>query len=391
MPTESKKKNNIAYLTYLRAAACIAIVFLHGSLLVGQAFTLDPAQGRAALIVRNAMLWAVPCFAMVTGVLLLDPAREMSLKKIFGRYVLRILQALFLFTLVYEICDEAIGGQLRSLPALLRSWLVRTVTGTSWSTLWYLYMVIAIYLLLPFYRMISAQAKKQDLRYLLLMYLIFQSLVPLLRTVTGSSIGFYICTYTIYPLYLFLGWQFGRKENVRMSPVLLLILTAALTILLMVLTGIGWNRNQSVLLGLLSDYSFLPVIVQSQLVFLIFRRVFGKETGTGWSGEGTGTCQSRAGNRNGQTAAEAGINRSEAAPRPKNEKAVFRILTGIDRCSFGIYLIHVLYFHIIYFGMGVNPLKAGLPVLLLLDVLVFCLSYVTIRALKKLPWLGRIL
>ena len=51
------------------------------------------------------MMWAVPCFVMVTGALLLDENREVSFDKLFNKYILRVLGALVVFSMVFRIFD----------------------------------------------------------------------------------------------------------------------------------------------------------------------------------------------------------------------------------------------------------------------------------------------
>ncbi|MCQ2512339.1 MAG: acyltransferase family protein, partial [Lachnospiraceae bacterium] len=69
-----EKGNNNRY-SYIRSLACIGIVFLH---MIYGAVTIyggDAAElpRNISWIVVNNLYWAVPCFVMVTGALLLDP------------------------------------------------------------------------------------------------------------------------------------------------------------------------------------------------------------------------------------------------------------------------------------------------------------------------------
>ena len=63
--------NRILYLSRLKALACIAVVVLH-SFYAANAFAADTGAQSAMLSIRNAMMWAVPCFVMASGALLLD-------------------------------------------------------------------------------------------------------------------------------------------------------------------------------------------------------------------------------------------------------------------------------------------------------------------------------
>ena len=72
---EITKRREIFFLSELRAIACIAIVILH-TFYAASVYAPDHTAKIAALTTRNLMMWAVPCFVMVSGALLLDSARE---------------------------------------------------------------------------------------------------------------------------------------------------------------------------------------------------------------------------------------------------------------------------------------------------------------------------
>ena len=74
------------------------------------------------------------------------------------------------------------------------------------------YLIAALYLLLPFYRKISASLSVKDSYYLLGVYFVFLSLMPMLKTLTGKSAAFYLCVYSIYPFYFFLGDAFFQNR-----------------------------------------------------------------------------------------------------------------------------------------------------------------------------------
>lgn len=96
------------FLSELRAIACIAIVILH-TFYAASVYAPDHTAKIAALTTRNLMMWAVPCFVMVSGALLLDSAREVTYRKIFRKYIPRVLAALVLFSAVFQIFDDATG------------------------------------------------------------------------------------------------------------------------------------------------------------------------------------------------------------------------------------------------------------------------------------------
>ena len=162
------------YYSYIRAIACMAIVLLHTAdasvMLYGDA--ISSVQKTVSMGMVYCMMWAVPCFVMVTGALLLDPARELSLKKRFTKYIARIFWALLLISAVYEITDYFIFYD-RTLPGAVKNWAEGILFASGWKPLWYLYLLIGLYLLMPFYKKIAAHCSRQEMRYLLIVLFFF--------------------------------------------------------------------------------------------------------------------------------------------------------------------------------------------------------------------------
>ena len=93
--------------SYLRAVACIAIIVLHVAYSAALMFggSISQTQNIVSMIIVNCMMWAVPCFIMVTGALLLNKARKITYRKLFGQYILRVFGALVFFGMVFRIFD----------------------------------------------------------------------------------------------------------------------------------------------------------------------------------------------------------------------------------------------------------------------------------------------
>ena len=328
-------KRKITGYTYIRALACMAVVVLHTFYSVAGMQGLSPALRTGAYMVRNAMFWAVPCFVMVTGALLLDPRREVTWEKILGKYLPRILIALVSFTLLFVLFDAVTGDQPFSIT-FLTDWLYKMVTDTGWSHMWYLYLMVGLYLMLPFYRMITNQARDGEIRLLLIIYFIFQSALPLVEKLTGTTIGFYICVNTVYPLFLFAGYALS-KGIVPMGPISGAISCAVGLISILVLTWLGVHQESGVLSKVVGNYSFPGVILLAAGIFALLRTF------------------------------------SEGWPR-----LIGRALVSIDRYSFGIYLIHMLFLKLAVVVLKI-PITSfgGLFGVLITAGVVFLVSYLT--------------
>ena len=329
----------------LRALSCLAIVILHTFYAAMAVAGITPEQKQMCMMVRNSMFWAVPCFVMVTGALLLDPSRDVTWEKIRKKYLRRILKALVGFSLLFFLFDTFTSGKSFSL-GMVREWLVQMVTDTGWSHMWYLYLMIAIYLMLPFYRMIAAQASGKELRRLLVIYLVFQSVFPAVSKLWGTDLGFYLCVNTVYPLYLFGGYYLARKKSLpsgsedRGRDLLAgALLTAAGLAAILVCTGLGFRQESGVFSKLVGNYSFPGAAAASAGMFLLVRSVF--------SGPNS-------------------------------------FLEQIDRNSFGIYLIHMLFLKLLIVVLKFDPFRMGGGIgVLFFAALTAAVSWLCVEAVRR--------
>lgn len=129
-------------LDILRIFACFAVVMIHtaGSPICHGWVERGSSGFYQCMVLDGLSRWSVPVFAMLTGFFLLDPLKELSLKKLLTKYVLRIVCALVVWSLFYAI----------TLHKPLYPF------GTQEGHFWYLGMLICLYLTLPVLRIIAA-------------------------------------------------------------------------------------------------------------------------------------------------------------------------------------------------------------------------------------------
>ena len=336
--------------SYLRAVSCVAIIILHtvyGALSLF-AEQISPSVYMRSWMVVNNLRWAVPCFVMITGALLLDENRSITYGKIWKKYIKRVFLALLAFALIFRIFDMVMDGEAVSLSGFFYGFR-EFFTGTSWSHLWYLYLLIGLYLLLPFYRMIAEKSSDKDLIYLLVIYAVFLSVLPMI-SMSGVSSAFYIHVSTIYPFYFFLGYGIAHR-GFGMTKIPATCLLAASTLLIIAVTYFQFSRDMSALSGF-SDYSSILVIAQSYGIFCLFAN--GKNTGK------------------------------------ESRNLLSGILKELDQCSFGIYLVHMIFARYILRYMSVFPYSRWftLPVII---IVILALSYVTVKVLRLIPGIRSVL
>ena len=326
IPKTSSTKR-VIQLSAMRVLACVGIVILHTVFAANEYFagSVSAGENMASRMVENNMMWAVPVFVMVTGVLQLDPAKPLTLRKLYGRYVLRILIALIACCLVFRIFDMIMDGEAFTPAGVLQAF-TELITARCWGHLWYLYLLIGLYVLLL---------------YLCGAYLLFVSIIPMIEGF-GIHVGFYISESIIYPLYLFLGYMiFTGRLRISGRAGLLLLIAATLCILILDYMKYGLSIDVP---GELFGYASPVVIVQTMGVFTVLSKDWG--------------CPD----------------------------ACSRFLETVDGCSFGIYLIHMVFIRLLFRYMQIDPYQGIAVINFVLIVLgLLIVSFVITWVLKRIP------
>ncbi len=336
---------NISY-SVMRVFSCMAIVLMH-TLNISEILYRDDIsdiERRLSLTSVYMLMWAVPVFIMVSGALLLDPKREITIKKIFGVYLLRVVLALFFACIVFSLFDSYMNEGTVSFSAVSEG-ILKALEGKSWSHLWYLYLLCGLYLLLPLYRAAVSGLDKGRYRYILLVLAVFLSLLPQLEY-GGHKAGFNIQIPAVYTLYFLLGYALasGIIEIPKKAGILIFITGLVLTAVFSFAGGDSLPEYTDDHLG---SYAH-PVVLLQSLGF--FAMVFGTDT---------------------------------------DKKS--RLIAFLDEHSFGIYLIHMIFLRLILRYMKVNPYINGIPVFIAVAAFAYAASLLVCFLLRRIPPVRRVL
>lgn len=149
-PKKDKTGNREIFLDILRIAATCAVVLMHTVTGVWDNTDMSdyPVELTVFMVVRDLITWCVPVFVLISGYLFLDPGRKITLWQMLWKYCRRIVLALFLFGVPFA-CMELISTTQAFEPWMPWESVMMVLRGQSWSHLWYLYMVLALYLVTP--------------------------------------------------------------------------------------------------------------------------------------------------------------------------------------------------------------------------------------------------
>lgn len=171
---------NKRYYNYdlLKIICCIIVIGIH----IGASYVkLAPKNPVINEIYQNNLLYitfwyifpriSVPCFIMISGSFILSKKNNQSYKRFYKKTIVNIIIPTVLFSLFYlliGIIQTFIGIEQNNISTPISNF----IKGTSNESLWYLYMVIGIYLLVPLILKIKNNIKFDQFKNLAWIYLI---------------------------------------------------------------------------------------------------------------------------------------------------------------------------------------------------------------------------
>lgn len=328
----------VACFEWARAVGCVAIVFLHVITSMHSAVGFE-ALGSVRMFVGGALViacgrWAVPVFLMVTGALLLDPDKDVGWERLV-RYALRMVFVLCTFGLLFCLIESVVTHGGLSV-AVVGEALLNLVTARSWGHLWYVYALLGLYLLTPLLRRLTVRENRRLLEVVLAVLYVavlgMLTVLHLLKRTVFLPVG--LAPATFYYLLGWYAWHYlrldGRSVAAGVGSLALLLICQAL----------GH--------GELALPEYCLVAPYGVLVFLLFARY-----------------------------AVAPVER-------------FPLVAALADWSFGIYVVHPLFLHVIV--RVVDPLAFPLGVYELLAFVVTLVgSVLLVDAVRRIPgFSGRI-
>jgi surface polysaccharide O-acyltransferase-like enzyme len=212
---------NTQYLNGLRVLAITAVIMGHIFMTICSYFTagLTDTEVYICVVVRNIWYWCIPVFVMISGVIFLNPQKEITIERLLKKYVTRLLLALLIFGVPYAFAGQFVSAQYHFGTRQISTAFLMVLRGTTDNHLWYLYFAIGLYLIIPVMREFANNAGRKTLEYALVLLFVYTSILPLLKNVFHFGIGFYIPINSVYVFYFLLGHyihHYNVKINIRL-------------------------------------------------------------------------------------------------------------------------------------------------------------------------------
>lgn len=171
MKTDSLNRN--ISIDLVKAVAIIFVVVIHSCTF---SFPVSSNEWSVSLFYRALSGSAVPLFLMASGGILLNPQKEISLKKLYFKNILRIALAMFFWGFAYKI------WHLYEISAVSLENVLLSVKELFFFNqefhFYYMHIILIVYVFLPVTRIIIANSSKKQLEYLLAVWFIFAIVYP---------------------------------------------------------------------------------------------------------------------------------------------------------------------------------------------------------------------
>ncbi len=150
------------WLDNARVIAIFAVIFLHAAAGIVQSAEVASAEWWVANIYDSAVRWCVPVLVMISGALLLDPAKNESLYAFYKKRLSKILIPL-VFWSIFFLGWTWLRANMAGHDSSVQDLLSRLIHGKPYYHLWFLFMILPLYLFTPFLRRVVAASSRSEL------------------------------------------------------------------------------------------------------------------------------------------------------------------------------------------------------------------------------------
>ena len=333
MPAKNPVPRRVVYFDLLRVVAIFVVVAVHLSAMHWADVDVNSRAWFAFNLYCTAGKWSVPIFVMISGALFLG--RDVSISSILKKNV-ALVDLIFRHAPLSVVLSQLITGHYH---------------------LWFLYMIVGLYLLIPLLRPIVQD--ETLMRYFLLLAFLFTFLLPqlalftsfvsheastVIRTVIMYSYCFFPLGFTIY----FVGGYYLSRRSFSHREEIMLYCVGIAALLFSIIAPAVLSRAQGAPNATFYNYNDLNVLCTSVPIF-----VFAKQH----------------------------LN------FPRMGEKAYALLRKLSKYSFGVYLVHPMVIELLqHFGIDTFSCNAFFSVPLL-AVFVFAVSTLISALLNVIPFI----
>ena len=337
----------------MRTIAIMMVVFVHASSfpysIPGQITPLVMFNWFTSDVYGAIGYLGVPLFVMLSGALLLDPAKaDEPMGEFYKKRFNRIGLPLVFWTIIFFAWNYSVHG----VPLTLFNIGQGLLTG-SYPILWFLYLVVGLYLATPILRVLVKHIDRQKFTLLVVLWFIGTIIVPFLQTFTAFTFNPVMFVFTDWAGFFLLGVYLVQSKMRRavVYPTIVLGLLVAILGEWFITAAFGQAKT-----GYFHGYLSFNMILASAALFLVLVSI----------------------------------------PRGRIEKGngiLMRLMHWIGQNTLPFYLLHVIVLEVLQIGLwGLRYPYTGMVLIDAIGLFAasFTLSAILIYALKKVPLISRL-
>lgn len=344
-----KGETSLGYVNALRVFSVFAVILIHvSSPVVEKLRDIYSMEWWLVNLFISCLRWAVPVFVLISGSLLLDPAKDETIRIFMKKRADRILIPLIFWSAFYALEDKLNNNASTELI------LWKIFNGVPSLHLWYLYMLLGLYLFTPALRTYVKHSSYGERTYFLLTAFAISAIFALYFHIYSREVNVAFLKFLPFIAYFVCGYHLKKMDLKRISLRPLVLLIIFCMIFEAGATGALLKYGKSEFTwDLLYEHLSPSLIIMSISIFLLFLKL---DTLPGIT-----------------------------------SSATYKILGKLAPYSFGIYLLHMAI--IIQLGKitGISAYYHG-PIMGIwtTTALTFFISFVIVFIIAKIPYLKKI-
>ncbi len=180
---DNRIESRLIFLDMLKVIAIFGVLIIHCTSTAFLAYDPLSLQYFFTIIPSCLSRLSVPIFIMCSGAVFLNAEKNISAKNIWTKYIPRIILVLILFSIFYEIVTVLEFYSYTGVfdLSVIKTGMNNLVTFNTYFHLYYLYIIVLLYALVPVLRVIVSRSDRKTDFYFLCFLFVTANLLPTLR------------------------------------------------------------------------------------------------------------------------------------------------------------------------------------------------------------------
>jgi surface polysaccharide O-acyltransferase-like enzyme len=173
----------------IRALAMFLVVLLHASNDALEASSVPAGDWWTSVVYKSLSLSCVPLFVMLSGALLLQPAKVNEPIRVFLRKRLSRIGLAFGFWSGVYIAWSFYTSKIPVTLSNVSQSIWYSLFSGAYYQFWFIYLIVGLYLIAPILRVVIAYGEHKIVRYLILLWFVGVAIVPLIQFASGYTLN----------------------------------------------------------------------------------------------------------------------------------------------------------------------------------------------------------